>query len=258
MGNGLLARLLRGRIPQVGRSDGWPPRLPREPDRIPPTGRLTVNQGFCGRDVPLGHIQDTCCLGCSHAKATSTQVVRVRWCQPSHQVQGQAAGSRRRGPSLHDRDRQPSGPRWWRQSRGCARRVQGGGCERRIGRPPREEPARPHARRGPVLSVGESISRLAKKTDLVGITLHSLRRMTGTELAAAGVDAAAAARLGHTIEDMHSHYVRPVNDREVAAAAQYNERLRTEDLASLRLRLLWATTNRNDSPAWRRPPRLRL
>ena len=27
MGNGLLARLPRGRVPQVGRSDGWPPRL---------------------------------------------------------------------------------------------------------------------------------------------------------------------------------------------------------------------------------------
>ena len=55
--------------------------------------------------------------------------------------------------------------------------------------------------------------------------------MTGTELAAAGVDAAAAAaRLGHTIEIMHSHYVRPVNDREVAAAAQYNERPRYRGL----------------------------
>ena len=43
MGNGLLAHLLRGRVPQVGRSDGWPPRLLRELDRIPPTGRLTVN-----------------------------------------------------------------------------------------------------------------------------------------------------------------------------------------------------------------------
>jgi hypothetical protein len=34
--------LLRGRVPQVGRSDGWPPKLLRELDRIPPTGRLTV------------------------------------------------------------------------------------------------------------------------------------------------------------------------------------------------------------------------
>ncbi len=47
MGNGLLARLPRGRIPQVGRSDGWPPRPSAShrgggPDRIPPTGRLTV------------------------------------------------------------------------------------------------------------------------------------------------------------------------------------------------------------------------
>ena len=47
MGNGLLARLPRGRVPQVGRSDGWPPTLSAshrggEPDRIPPTGRLTV------------------------------------------------------------------------------------------------------------------------------------------------------------------------------------------------------------------------
>lgn len=80
-------------------------------------------------------------------------------------------------------------------------------------------------------AVGESISRLAREADLAGITSHSFRRMTGTELAAAGVDAAAAAaRLGHTIEVMHSHYVRPVNDREVAAAAQYNERLRDRGL----------------------------
>src|SRR6202034_3277563 len=43
--NGLLARLSRGRVPQVGRSDGWPPKLLRGLDRIPPTGRLTVNQG---------------------------------------------------------------------------------------------------------------------------------------------------------------------------------------------------------------------
>jgi hypothetical protein len=42
VGNGLLARLPRGRVPQVGRSDGWPPKLLRELDRIPPTGRLTV------------------------------------------------------------------------------------------------------------------------------------------------------------------------------------------------------------------------
>jgi hypothetical protein len=42
VGNGLLARLPRGRVPQVGRSDGWLPKLLRELDRIPPTGRLTV------------------------------------------------------------------------------------------------------------------------------------------------------------------------------------------------------------------------
>jgi hypothetical protein len=41
-GKGLLARLPKGRVPQVGRSDGWPPKLLRELDRIPPTGRLTV------------------------------------------------------------------------------------------------------------------------------------------------------------------------------------------------------------------------
>ena len=53
MGNGLLARLLRGRVPQVGRSDGWPPRLPREPDRIPPTGRLTVTRLWPGKRTSL-------------------------------------------------------------------------------------------------------------------------------------------------------------------------------------------------------------
>ena len=58
MGNGLLARLPRGRVPQVGRSDGWPPRLSAshrggELDRIPPTGRLTVNQGSIW--VPTPH-----------------------------------------------------------------------------------------------------------------------------------------------------------------------------------------------------------
>jgi hypothetical protein len=38
----LLARPSREGAPQVGRSDGWPPKLLRELDRIPPTGRLTV------------------------------------------------------------------------------------------------------------------------------------------------------------------------------------------------------------------------
>jgi hypothetical protein len=55
VGNGLLARLLRGRVPQVGRSDGWPPKLLRELDRIPPTGRLTVTiataWGFADHDL---------------------------------------------------------------------------------------------------------------------------------------------------------------------------------------------------------------
>ena len=32
----------RVRLPQVDRIDGWPHRLPRELDRTPPTGRLTV------------------------------------------------------------------------------------------------------------------------------------------------------------------------------------------------------------------------
>jgi hypothetical protein len=39
-----LARLLSGRVQQVGRSDEWPRRLLRELDRIPPTNRLNLNQ----------------------------------------------------------------------------------------------------------------------------------------------------------------------------------------------------------------------
>jgi hypothetical protein len=38
------ARLLSGRVQQVGRSDEWPRRLLRELDRIPPTNRLNLNQ----------------------------------------------------------------------------------------------------------------------------------------------------------------------------------------------------------------------
>jgi hypothetical protein len=36
----------KGGSPQVGRLDGWPPRS-HGADRTPPTGRLTVNLGFC-------------------------------------------------------------------------------------------------------------------------------------------------------------------------------------------------------------------
>ena len=57
MGNGLLARLSKGRVPQVDRLDGWPPTLSAshrggELDRIPPTGRLTVTNAEKYLGVP--------------------------------------------------------------------------------------------------------------------------------------------------------------------------------------------------------------
>ncbi len=55
-------------------------------------------------------------------------------------------------------------------------------------------------------AVTDDVSRLAKKAGIDNVTTHAFRRMTGTELSAAGVDAAAAAgRMGHTVQVMFDH-----------------------------------------------------
>lgn len=74
-------------------------------------------------------------------------------------------------------------------------------------------------------SLGAAISDLG---DRLGhkITPHSFRRVSATELMAAGVDVdTAARRLGHTTEVMLASYVLGSKDRQVAAAAALEERL---------------------------------
>jgi integrase len=78
----------------------------------------------------------------------------------------------------------------------------------------------------------EAIARLVDETGLTGISTHSFRRMSASELIAAGVDvSAAASRMGHTREVMFERYVRPANDRSVAAASLLHERLKAQGLS---------------------------
>ena len=56
--------------------------------------------------------------------------------------------------------------------------------------------------------------------------------MTGSELVAAGVDAASAAgRMGNTIPVMLDRYVRAADDRSVAAAGMLHQRLKAQGLS---------------------------
>jgi len=98
VGNGLLARLLRGRVPQVGRSDGWPPKLLRELDRIPPTGRLTVTtpltrakNGTAQRDLWLRTQTGPILSGGSHAETTRTANVGFEFDHLARRIEGEAA-----------------------------------------------------------------------------------------------------------------------------------------------------------------------
>ncbi len=81
-----------------------------------------------------------------------------------------------------------------------------------------QTPIRPKALGGAIAAVGRRIG--------ITVTTHSLRRVSATELVAAGVDVdTASRRLGHTKEVMLGHYVLGADDRAVAAAATLEARL---------------------------------
>lgn len=64
-----------------------------------------------------------------------------------------------------------------------------------------------------------------------GISLHDFRRLTASELAAAGVDVTVAAdQLGHTPQIMLGKYVTGRKDKAIAAGAALEERLESQGL----------------------------
>ena len=74
-------------------------------------------------------------------------------------------------------------------------------------------------------ALGEAITDLGKRLGLE-VTTHSFRRVSATQLVAAGVDVdTAARRLGHTKEVMLASYVLGTDDRSIAAAQSIEKRL---------------------------------
>ena len=79
-------------------------------------------------------------------------------------------------------------------------------------------------------ALGNAISALAKRLGLE-VTTHSFRRVSATQLVAAGVDVdTAARRMGHTREVMFSAYVLGADDRAVAAARTIEDRFVAQGL----------------------------
>jgi integrase len=79
-------------------------------------------------------------------------------------------------------------------------------------------------------ALGQAISNLGKGLGL-NVTTHSFRRVSATQLVAAGVDVdTAARRMGHTKEVMLASYVLGADDRSVAAAQTIEERLVAQGL----------------------------
>ena len=74
-------------------------------------------------------------------------------------------------------------------------------------------------------ALGQAITDLGKGLGLQ-VTTHSFRRVSATQVVAAGVDVdTAARRLGHTKEVMSASYVLGTDDRSIAAAQTIEERL---------------------------------
>jgi integrase len=70
------------------------------------------------------------------------------------------------------------------------------------------------------------ISSLAKRSGLDGVTTHTFRKVTATQLIASGADVdSAARRMGHTTQVMFGTYVKGADDRAVAAAEALEARL---------------------------------
>jgi len=79
-------------------------------------------------------------------------------------------------------------------------------------------------------ALGQAITDLGKGLGLK-VTTHSFRRVSATQLVAAGVDVdTAARRLGHTKEVMLESYVLGTDDRSIAAAQTIEERLVAQGL----------------------------
>ena len=79
-------------------------------------------------------------------------------------------------------------------------------------------------------ALGQSITDLGKGLGLK-VTTHSFRRVSATQLVAAGVDVdTAARRMGHTKEVMLASYVLGADDRSIAAAQTIEARLVAQGL----------------------------
>jgi integrase len=74
-------------------------------------------------------------------------------------------------------------------------------------------------------ALGNAFSTLAKKCGLPEATTHSFRRVSATQLVAAGIDVdTAARRMGQTKEVMLDSYVLGSDDRQIAAASTLEDR----------------------------------
>jgi integrase len=79
-------------------------------------------------------------------------------------------------------------------------------------------------------ALGQAISDLGKGLGLE-VTTHSFRRVSATQLVAAGIDVdTAARRMGHTKEVMLASYVLGADDRSIAAAQTIESRLVAQGL----------------------------
>ena len=79
-------------------------------------------------------------------------------------------------------------------------------------------------------ALGKAITDLGKGLGLI-VTTHSFRRVSATQLVAAGVDVdTAARRLGHTKEVMLESYVLGTDDRAIAAAQTIEQRFVAQGL----------------------------
>jgi integrase len=79
-------------------------------------------------------------------------------------------------------------------------------------------------------ALGQAIAGLGKGLGL-DVTTHSFRRVSATQLVAAGIDVdTAARRMGHTKEVMLASYVLGADDRSIAAAQTIESRLVAQGL----------------------------